>query len=202
MTVSGAGILVEEHQTLMSLAVLVRDGHTGRSGLIAVVSLEGVAIKPVRNPGGHYVFIDLPGGEYVISVAGCEGFIPARKNVTVTAQGGVFVPLVLMPSSAYPFSATDTLARGSVEVNGAPLADALVMVEGTGLSAVTDGRGDFVIAFQVTKDLVKKVNGKFIVKVGGEDPLFSATHPRFGASSAVRTEVREGQTTNVRISYP
>jgi hypothetical protein len=199
---SGPSILEGKQRTHKSLAVLVRDGRSGQSGLIAVVSLEGLSIKPILNPGGRYVFVDLPEGDYIINVAGCEGFIPARKSVSITVQGDVFVPMVLMPSPACPFSTTDTLVRGSVEANGAPLADALVTVDGTGLSAVTNGDGDFVITFQVTKDLIKKLDGKFKVKVGGDDPSFTATHPRFGVSSAVRTEVREGQTTIVRILYP
>lgn len=96
-------------------------------GKIKIV-LEGLAVKPVKNPGGFYVFVKLLPGSYRFTIES-EYYIPSGGELIVPQSDETphIVEAKLIPAVSYPFSPDCTLVRGTVsDKNGNAIGGALI----------------------------------------------------------------------------
>jgi len=80
------------------------------------VTIEGCAVKPVKTPGGFYVFVKLLPGSYRFMIES-DYYLPFSGELIVSQDNAERPPVVdarLIPSVSYPFSSDCTLIRGSV----------------------------------------------------------------------------------------
>lgn len=80
------------------------------------VTIDPGEMPAVRNPGGWYLFVDLPAGRYRVA-ATAAWYLPAGEDVDTTALDPrePVVTLPLKPTGAYPFPPRATLVRGMVK---------------------------------------------------------------------------------------
>lgn len=199
-------MLLETTSTKLSLAVYLIDSYTGRriSG-DAEVSLKGLNIKPVRNPSGYYLFLNIPEGVYTLQVTGGEYYFDEEKDEVRLSDLDRKDPVILItltPTPAYPFSLSATLIRGCVRDNhgrGIPYAN--VKIKGRNIRTTTAENGEFVIYFEgLKKDDVVTTEGKKLVKIKGNNPVLEFMHSDYKKKTKT-VEIEEGRINSVSIAY-
>jgi hypothetical protein len=152
---------------VLSIALYLRDGYSKSlaKGNIQV-SLKASGKKAVQNPSGHYTFIGLPDGEYVVQVKS-ENYLDEEIGFNVNNERSVDGEIFdLIPAPSYPFfSSGETLVRGRVLDADDPVANADIyssvftsnlqrridpIIENGftyHMASKTDSRGEFVFFF-------------------------------------------------------
>lgn len=154
-------IVLQENTVRLTAVLRLRDVFSGGApvGELDVGLVENER-RPILNPEGYVLFIDLPEGNYTLRVNAqyyelneTIVFNPADMDVQNAA---VDVPLVPKPS--YPFPATATLLRGLVrDPAGQALAGVQVqLVDGPVARTGADGR--YVFFFEAPAGLFQTVN--------------------------------------------
>lgn len=127
------GILRSVSTVRCSVAVCLLDAYTGLPPVQPVtrVALEGQFAKPIRKPGGIYLFVNLPDGEYHVVVES-GAYMPQRIRVVPGEldAGDPVVYVQLLPSPSYPYPDRATRLRAAVRdaATGLPLAGAIAEV--------------------------------------------------------------------------
>ena len=106
----------------------------------ATVSVEGTTLSATTNANGDYSIVNVPEGTHDVT-ASADGFVSETKTgISVTADTPTPVDFALVATP------TGTIAGKVTESNGTTaISAATVAVEGTTLSATTDGNGDYSI---------------------------------------------------------
>lgn len=185
--------------TKLSMAVSLIDDYTGKrpTGWVKVF-LEGEDLKSIKNPGGYYLFINLPGNEYQVHVE-AEHYFNEDKTVKLSDLDPLnpVVQVKLNPRPSYPFPSGTTLIRGMVcDVDENPVPGVKVEVLEKNVINITTEKGEFVLYFKgLTEDNIKKEGGKRFVKVDSNTTvsLEAAWDSKKGSSNLEKVE--EGQTT-------
>jgi hypothetical protein len=189
-------VLLETRVTRLSLAVRLLDDFTGAGprGAVSVAIGDRTAL---RKPSGHFLFLDLPPGMVLVTVA--PDYYLAEELTTVVPRPDPRDPVVeqaLVPNRLYPFPRGSTLVRGLVRSTaGDPVAGASVQGVGRPTRTGTDGR--FVAYFTaLTEDDVVLVGPerRRLVKAadGSTDLDLSVSHPLFQTASVTVSELEEG----------
>ena len=151
--------------TTLSMAVWLKDDYTEKPPIGSVeVLLVGQEKKSVKNPGGYYLFLDLPNGEYQVRVESEHYF---AVNTTVNLPGpDPVIEITLIPRPSYPFLYGTTLIRGVfLDADGNPVSDANMEVIDKDISTITTQKGEFVVYFKgLTDGDVFIENGKWFIK--------------------------------------
>ncbi len=192
-------ILMEQHNTRLSLAVSLVDDYTdGR--LTGSVELFLDEKKALLNPSGYYLLLDVADGDYTLRVQ-TDYYSSQEQDVTLPLSGEPAIELTLKPTPAYPFPRGATLIRGIVQDNDEkPVPGATVEIEGKGIENKTTEKGEFVIYFKnLTEEDIIKIGGEIYVRGNGNKRLkVKVTHPDY-RNKTVQTEVEEGKTVSLYI---
>lgn len=158
-----------------SLVLRLTDGFRGQPVASAAAVrfwLNGQAVKPLYKPGGWFVLIDLPPGEYTVRVDG-PGFCPLEWTA-VLPDGTGFLEYYreLNPAEEYPFGGAAVRFYGTVLVSGTPAAgrEALLIQPGRGQiklaeDGVEAGR-ERLRLFLSSRNLMQAVPGEFFLPDG------------------------------------
>jgi hypothetical protein len=136
------------------------------------IALEGLSVKPVRNPGGFYVFVKLHPGVYRFTIES-DYYLPCDGVLTISQSSDTkphIVDIRLIPSVNYSFSPDCTLIRGAVtDKNGHAVRGALVIagilppgqrvprlgkvnsISGNTMEAVLDNPANAIESFNILK---------------------------------------------------
>ena len=203
-----SGSLAETVTTRLSLAVYLTDDYSGRGGYLdgdVTVSLKGQKTESFRNPGGYYLFLDLPEGSYTVQINGGEYYFDKEKEDVTPAdlkKKSPVINITLKPTPSYPFQSSATLIRGFVkDPEGRGIPGAVIRVRKTKIKTWTNDSGEFVIYFKnLKKDDVTTVGGKKLVKINGKNPVLKISHPDYKKKSKT-VKVEEGKTKSISITY-
>lgn len=139
----------------VTMAVSLIDKYTGDKPFGAVsVSLKGEAYKPVKNPSGYYVFLNIPVKTYIVQVRS-DYYLDNDFTAILTPPkpGDTFTDILqeitreipLDPTPAYPFPNGATLIRGIVKnLADTPVPNASVTLVERALSTFTNKNGEYV----------------------------------------------------------
>jgi hypothetical protein len=200
-------IMIRSVGSKLSLAVnLIDDYSRGEIVGEVKVSLKGETMKPVRNPSGYYLFLNLPESSYTVQVNGGEFYFDAEKeNVKLTdlEQRNPVINITLYPTPSYPFTHTATLIMGRVQdSSGRGIPNAVLNVRESDIRAITTGKGDFVIYFKgLKKDDVALIDGKKLVNINGKNPILEIVHSDYGKKT-ISVEVEERKITSLSVTCP
>ncbi len=153
--------------TTLSMAVWLKDDYTEKPPIGSVeVFLVGQEVKSVKNPGGYYLFLDLPGDQYQVRVE-AEHYFAVNTTVNLPDLDSLnpVVDITLIPRPSYPFLYGTTLIRGVfMDTDGNPVSDANVEVKEKNISTITTQRGEFVFYFKglTDEDLCKEGDQWFV----------------------------------------
>jgi hypothetical protein len=190
----------EWRTTKLSLALRLIDDYTKEQSFGGInVSLNEKKYKPVKNPSGYYLFLDLPTETHTVHIKSDFYF---EENIEVKLSDiNPTKPenrIVLKPNPAYPFPNGATLIRGMViDKAGNPLPNAAVQVTEKNLNTVTTNRGEFVLYFPpLRENNVKKENGSRFIKTTDNKKLrIKATFGDQSNTVSLKEDVKEGTTT-------
>lgn len=174
--------------TNLSLAILLIDDFTRREPIGRInVELKDEDIEAIKNLSGYYLFTDLTGGNYTISIESDVYFSEEKEvNIPHPDPKNPVVEIILKPVPAYPFPENATLVRGLVS-NTNPVVNADVKVLGKTIETKTDERGEFVLYF---KGINKTESIAIEIKKDGDTKI-------------VNTTAEEGKTISLGIiSFP
>lgn len=105
----------------------------------ATVVVEGTSLSATTDDAGYYLLENVPAGDQQVT-ASADGYYSETATVTVVEDATVTQDFVLTAIPTYTVSGTVTDAGGTA------LEGATVVIEGTGLSAVTGSDGSYAIA--------------------------------------------------------
>ncbi|TFG47407.1 MAG: hypothetical protein E4H40_06490, partial [Candidatus Brocadiia bacterium] len=110
------GILTGSSTTKLSMAINLIDDYTS-SGVVnnLDVLIKGHSVKPIRNPSGYYLFLDVPDDKYTVEIKGGEYYFDEDKEAVRPDNLDELNPLIditLKPAPSYHFPSTATLIRG------------------------------------------------------------------------------------------
>ena len=200
------GILIESSTKKLSLAINLIDDYTS-SGVVnnLDVLIKDHNVKPIRNPGGYYLFLDLPDDKYTVEIKGGEYYFNEDKEALRPDNLDELNPVIditLKPAPSYHFPSTATLIRGHlVDMGGGGIPGAVLKIKGFDAKTRTNDKGEFVIYFKgLKKNDVITVDGKMFVKINGKNPVLEIKHPDH-KSLTKTVEVVEGITTSLSITY-
>ena len=200
------GVFIGSLIRKLSLAIYLIDDYTSR-GVIGNldVSIKDHNVKPIRNPGGYYLFFDLPDDNYTLQIKGGEYYFDEERKAVKPDdldELNPVVDIVLKPAPPYHFPSTATLIRGHLEDSlGIGISAAVVRIKGRNTLTRTNDKGEFVIYLNgLEKNDVVTVNRKMYVKINGKNPVLEIKHPDHkNLTKAV--EVPEGTTTSLSIIH-
>lgn len=191
--------LMEQNSTRLSLAVLGTDDYTGKQPTGNVEYTLGDK-KPLVNPSGYRLFLDVASGNQTLKVQS-DNYFSHEEEVTLPLAGEPVIELTLKPTPAYPFPRGATLIRGTVrDTDGKLVPGATVKVVGKEVENKTTEKGEFVLYFKnLTEEDIIKINNKHYVRRNGSRRLMiRASHPDY-VSKMNNTEVEEGRTASLNI---
>lgn len=200
-------ILVEKTTTKLSMAVNLIDKYSpGKVLGNILVTLKDDKSKPVKNPGGYYLFFNLTQNSNTVQVNGGDYYFDSEKKDVKLDELDPRDPVVnidLDPSPSYPFPPSATLVRGFLHDSGNKGTPGVVInVRGKDIETVTTGKGEFALYFHdLKKDDVKTVDSRKLVKIKGRNPVLEIKHPDHRKRTR-SVEVEEGKTTSLSITYP
>ena len=139
----------DTRETRLRFAVRLTDDFTGKApvGNVKIHLEEDPETEANMNRSGYYLFVDLTKSQYHIVVES-DYYYQKRKRVRINQlePRSPVVKLELIPKPNYPFPTTATLIRGTVkDTDGNPITDGKVRINGRGISARTNEKGDFVV---------------------------------------------------------
>jgi len=200
------GILIESSTKKLSLAINLIDDYTS-SGVVnnLDVLIKDHNVKPIRNPSGYYLFLDLPDDKYTVEIKGGEYYFNEDKEAVRPDNLDELNPVIditLKPAPSYHFPSNATLIRGHlVDMEGGGIPGAVLKIKGFDAKTRTNDKGEFVIYFKgLKKNDVITVDGKMFVKINGKNPVLEIKHPDH-KSLTKTVEVVEGITTSFSITY-
>lgn len=202
-------IPIEITSSEASLAFRLIDDYTGESPAgkieLSLKDQVGRERKPVRSPGGYYIFCDLPQDSYAILVKGGKYYFDKIEDVDSSELGiqKLAVKNVsLIPSPSYSFLLNATLIRGCLlDSQRKGISKAVIRIKGKNEYFQTTEKGEFAIYFRGLKENeVEKVERKTLVKINGKNPILEIKHPDFG-SKTKSVEVEEGKTVSLTITF-
>ena len=200
------GILTGSSTTKLSMAINLIDDYTS-SGVVnnLDVLIKGHNVKPIKNPSGYYLFLDLPDDKYNIEIKGGEYYFDEEKEAVRPHNLDELNPVIditLKPAPPYHFPSTATLIRGHLEDSGGGgIPGAMLKIKGFDAKTRTNDKGEFIIYFKgLKKNDVVTVDGKMLVKINGNNPVLEIKHPDH-KSLTKTVEVVEGNTTSLSIIY-
>ena len=156
--------------TNLSLAVWLTDEYTREKPVDRVkVMLNEVEREAFKNLSGYYCFLDVPHGNYTLSIES-ESYFPVDIPIVIPFPDpkNPVEEVVLKPHPGYPFSQNATLVRGVVSSNTGPVVEADVTVIGKSIETRTDENGEFVLFCKgikqenVTIEINKGINTKVV----------------------------------------
>ena len=201
------GILVGSSTRKLSLAINLLDDYTSSRVVNNLdIVIKDHNVKPIRNPSGYYLFLDLPDDNYTVQINGGEYYFDEEKKAVRPDNLDELNPVIditLIPAPSYNFPSTATLIRGHLEDSGGNgISGALLRIKGSDIRTRTNDKGEFVIYFKgLKKNDVVNVDGKMLVKINGKNPVFEIKHPDH-KSFTKTVEVVEGITTSLSITLP
>ncbi len=200
------GVFIGSSTRKLSLAVYLIDDYTSREVVGNLdVSIKDHNVKPIRNPGGYYLFFDLPGDNYTVQVKGGEYYFDEESETIKPDDLDELNPvadIVIKPAPPYHFPSTATLVRGHLEDSGGErIPGAVLGIKGCGTLTGTNDKGEFVIYLKNLKQNdVVKVDRKMLVKINGKNPVLEIKH--LNHKKLTKTlEVVQGTTTSLSITY-
>jgi hypothetical protein len=201
--------LIETNVSEVSVAVRLINDYTDENPTskieLYLKDQMGRERKPVRNAGGYYIFFNLPKDSYTILVKGGECYFDKMEDVS-SSELGIQRPVVknisLTPSPSYSFSANATLIRGCLlDSQRKGISKAVIGVKGKKDVFQTTENGEFAVYFRGLEEYeVKKVDGKMMVKINGENPILEIKHPDF-ENMTKSVEVEERKTVSLSITF-
>lgn len=171
-------IFLETRTRKVSLVFLPRDNFAGGAIIYSnlEVILDGVIQKPIHTYEGYIIYMDLPEGEYNVTVNSTAHTLYETFTVdteTYDPLTGV-IELPVEPKPDYDFPDDASLVRGTVNDQlGVPIERAKVQVVDAPSFVLTDAMGRYVHYFNPslsTKDIVVKVTAD-----GYQDQLIDVT---------------------------
>jgi len=207
-------ILAESITTRLSLAVDITDDY--REGKVISdleIFLKDQDTKPVKNPSGYYLFLDLTGSNETVLVEGGDYYFDNESEDIELDELDTLNPLVnitLKPTPSYPFPPSATLIRGCVrDSQNKGISGATLEIKKTDFETQTTTMGEFVIYFWGLNDYEVEIeDGKRIVKIDSKNPELNIEHPDYRNNKGkirkkkVTVKVEEGKTTLLSITYP
>jgi hypothetical protein len=195
--------IAETRKSVLSLAVYLIDEYSGGPAAGNVgVSLKELDKRPIKNPSGYFLFLDIEEGRYTIQANGGEFYFDIEKTVTLQELKSTVVDITFKPTPSYKFPGRATLIRGVVmDKSGNGIAGAKVKVRRTEITTYTTKKGEFAVYFKgLKKGEVKTKDGKKLLRIKGKKAGLEIK-PK-GYKKKTRTlEVEEGQTTSISITY-
>jgi hypothetical protein len=148
-------VFLETRATQISAVLEPKDTFQGNRSLSGMVSvrLPETIQEPTITPEGYYVFLDLPDGDYTLTVSAelYDYYGTSTFNTTTLDPINVAFPVDLQPNTSYPFPVDASLIRGSVrDQHGNPIAGVDVQAQGRSEFACSDVQGNFVLSFDVS----------------------------------------------------
>lgn len=119
------------------------------------IVLPGVVRLPYRHHEGYIIFLDLPPGDYPVSIESVRYKYYGELAINPLTQDplNAIVELPVEPSADYPFPNDATLLRGIVQDSyGNPIQGARVEIDTGGQFAISDAQGRVVLYFDQTAD--------------------------------------------------
>lgn len=181
-------INVGERTSTLSLAVKVIDTVTGRPPTGKPrVRIEGIDAKPIENPSGYRLFLDLdrqPDRDPVtVHVDAGKRYRHGSREVDLSDWDPVRpLRIDLAPAVPYEFPPGSTLVRGHVlDGDDTGVDGAHVSIRGLDTSTETDEDGEFVLVFRKDDALEAERDGeggRKILKVDGDDPTLEIRKSR------------------------
>lgn len=185
-----------EITTKLAVALLLKDDYTEKQPIGKVkVFMEELETKPIKNPSGYYLFLDLPDGEYRLRVES-DYYFDMAETVALASLDPMnpVVEINLKPMPSYPFSPGTTLIRGMVQnLTGDPVPGAQVQVTGKPIDNETTGKGEWVLYFKGLKDT--DLHLKKYIKGNGNDTVFLEASHDSTSGTVVVEKVEVGKTT-------
>lgn len=174
-------VKVGERTSTLSLAVKIVDTVTGQPPTeTPQVRIEGFDAKPIENPSGYRLFLDLdrqPDRDLVtVHVDAGEQYQYESREVDLSDRDPSRpLRIDLAPAAPYKFLPGSTLVRGHVlDADNNRVDGAYVSIRGLDTSTETDGSGEFVLAIREDDTLEAEredgEGGGNILKVDGDDP--------------------------------
>ncbi len=200
------GVFIGSSTRRLSLAVYLIDDYTSRKIVGNLdVSIKDHNIKPIRNPGGYYLFFDLPDDNYTVQVKGGEYYFDEEREAVRQDdldELNPVVDIVLKPAPPYHFPSNATLIRGHLEDSGGEgIPGAVLRIKGRDNLTGTNDKGEFVIYLKGLKQNdVVTVNRKMLVKIDGKNPVLEIKHRDY-KNLTKTVEIVEGTTTSLSITY-
>lgn len=175
--------------TRLSLAIRLKDDYTGEEpiGYIEVMYGEENQ-KAIKNPGGYYIFTDMPAGNNTVSVKSKVYYSQELAvNPSLLDPKNPVLEILLKPLPSYPFPANATLARGLLSNPDMNLtANVNIKAVKPEIETISDANGEFVLYFKDVKN--KKITIEF---------------KKDGKSKTVKTNLDEGKTVSLgKIAFP
>ena len=207
-------VLAESVTTNLSLAVGLTDDYSeGRITGDVDVSLKDQDTRPIVNPSGYYLFLNLTESNQTVLIDGGEYYFDYEMDDVDLDELNELCPVVnitLKPTPSYPFPSSATLIRGCVldsQNNG--ILGAALTVKHTDIKTETTARGEFVVYFRGMKEYEVVIEGKKkLLKIKGKNPVLIIEHPDYRNKQGkiwkkdVTVEVEEGMTASHSITYP
>ncbi len=200
------GVFIGSSTRKLSLAIYLIDDYTSR-GVIGNldVSIKDHNVKPIRNPGGYYLFFDLPDDNYTVQIKGGEYYFDEERKAVKPDdldELNPVVDIILKPAPSYHFLSTATLIRGHLEdAWGGGIPGAVLRIKGRDTLTRTNDKGEFVIYLKwLKKNDIVTVNKKMLVKINGKNPVLEIKHPDH-KNLTKTVEILEGTTTSLSIIH-
>jgi hypothetical protein len=207
-------ILAESITTKLSLAVDITDDyHKGKVISDIEICLKDQDTRPVKNPSGYYLFLDLTGSNDTVLIQGGDYYFDYDSENIELGELDTLNPVInitLKPTPSYPFPPSATLIRGCVrDSQNKSISGAILKMKKTDFETQTTAVGEFVIYFRGLNDYEVEIeDGKRMVKIDGKNPELNIEHSDYRNNNGkirkkkVTVEVEEGKTTLLSITYP
>ena len=201
--------LVEQRSSTLSMAVWLVDDYTdgkplGRikvfiEEITSIINGKEGVLKGLLNPGGYYLFVNLPAGDYDPRV---ESEFYFNNSTPVTDPQNPFVRIITLKSKPnYPFPSHATLIRGNVvrSPGNTPVQGAKVEVTGREIENWTTSDGEFVLYFKaLTETDIIIENGKKFVRGNNDKTIhLQASLGQETGIIDISEGVEEGKTTSL-----
>lgn len=192
---------LEQRVSRLSLAVRLADRFAPGQRVLGevAVSLSDRRRRPLRGPGGDFLFLDLPPGPVTVRVTPSL-YLGESREVTIPLATPLLpvLAVTLMPAWLYPFPPGTTLVQGlAQEASGAAVAGAVATLVERAAASRSGDDGRFVIALAgLAEDDVSVVGGRRLVKAAsGTAFTLRLEHPAYRTTTATIGEVEEGRRT-------
>jgi hypothetical protein len=174
--------------TNLSMAVWLTDEYTCEKPIGRVkVMLKDLKREAFKNLSGYYCFIDVPEGNYTMSIE-TDSYFPIGVLIKIPFHDpkNPVKEITLKPNPGYPFPQNATLVRGVVVSNTDPVVKANVKVIGKSIETMTDKNGEFLLFFK---------------KIDEENVIIRIS--KGGNTKDVPTTIKEGKTVSTKtITFP